>query len=85
MAKTLKELKTQGSKSLRVEFVTKRNKEGKEIRVSVEEIENGFLVTKNMEWNDPKKGWQHKTKRVFSATNPLEFNTDDKSLAEIFT
>lgn len=63
---------------------TKKSKDGKEVRISVEEIENGYLVTQNLEWNDPKKGWQYKTKRIFSATNPLEFNMEDSTLADSF-
>jgi hypothetical protein len=81
MASNIAKLK---SKTVVADSLTKKSKDGKEVRISVEEIENGYLVTQNIEWNDPKKGWQYKTKKIFSASNPLEFNMEDTTLADSF-
>lgn len=61
----------------------KKTKDGKEIKISVEEISNGYLITRTTEWNDDKKGWQYETQKAFSPTNPLEFDPDE-SLADSF-
>ena len=45
------------------------NKVEKTIRV--EEIENGFIVVEEKNWNDKKKGYQYETKKFFSEKNPL--------------
>lgn len=55
-----------------------------EIRVSVEEIKNGFLITKNTEGKDAKGNWQYLTEKWYSDTNPLSINTDNKPLADLF-
>jgi len=78
----LKAAKATKSES-RVTSVTKRTKDDKEIRISVEEIENGFLITKNTEWHDKKNGYQWKTEKFFSSENPLDFDPE-KSLADSF-
>ena len=52
--------------------VTKKTKDNKEIRISIEEIENGFLIRKSTDWNDPKKGWQYESKTWYSENNPLD-------------
>jgi hypothetical protein len=65
--------------------VTKSNGSGstrKETRVEVRNIENGFIIRKTIEFNDPKKGWQYITKEYYSESDPLEIT--DKSLAELF-
>ena len=65
--------------------VSKVQKEdNKEIRVTVEEIENGFLIIKNIEWRD-KDGYQYKTEKTFSATDPFASNEKNKTLSEIFS
>ena len=61
---------------------TKKNK--KRVRVEVREIKNGFIVQKNSEWEDPKKGRQYENEEWYSKTDPLEINTDGTSLADIF-
>ena len=69
----------------KVNSVVKKSGDGKnrkEVRVEVREIENGYVIRKNIEWNDPKKGWQYVTKEYFSETDPLEIT--DKSLADLF-
>lgn len=63
---------------------TGKGKKKKDVRVEVREIENGFIVRKTTEWNDDKKGWQYETKEWYSQEDPLEINTSDKSLADIF-
>ena len=67
-------------------LITKKGKDkgNIEIRVSVEEIENGFIIVKNKEWRDPKDGYKYETKKWFSDTDPLEIKTDGKTLADIF-
>lgn len=52
-------------------------------RINVEAIENGFLIVKTTE-GKIKGEWKYETKKWFSATNPLEINTDDKTLADLF-
>lgn len=69
-------------KTEKMQSLTKTSKDKKEKRVEVREIENGFIIRKTVEYNDPKKGWQHETKEFFSKTDPFEFT--DKSLTEIF-
>jgi len=53
----------------------------KEVRVEVRAIENGFIIKKTKEYNDPKKGWQYETKEWFSKDDPLEIT--DKSLTDL--
>lgn len=68
-----------------VKSVTKTtgtDKQRKETRVEVREIKNGFIIRKNTEWNDPKKGWQYVNEEWYSETDPLEIT--DQSLADIF-
>ena len=58
----------------------------KETRLEVEEIENGFLITKRAEIKYlDKKGetkWCYPCKKYFCKTNPLKI--EEKSLAEKF-
>ena len=65
-----------------VSKTTGTGKSKKDTRVEVRQIENGFIIRKSTEWNDPKKGWQYVNKEYFSETDPLEIT--DKSLAELF-
>ena len=57
----------------------------KDTSVSVEEIENGYLICKNIEvkyeW-DKRTDYSYTTKKYFSKENPLEFNLDGISLAD---
>lgn len=50
--------------------------------VTVEQIENGFLITKYKETKDKKGFWQYETKKYFSESDPLE--GADKQLADYF-
>ena len=58
----------------------------KDVRLEVEEIENGFLITKRAEIKYlDKKGeplWCYPCKKYFCKTNPLKI--EEKSLAEKF-
>jgi len=71
----------------KIRSVSKTTGEGKtkkDIRVEVREIKNGFIVKKNTEWNDSKKGWQYVSEEWYTENDPLEIKTDDKALADIF-
>lgn len=63
----------------------------KDINIRVEEIENGFIVSKEFEirYRAPKSNYDdscYYTKKWYSETNPLELKTqDNKSLAEAFS
>lgn len=43
-------------------------------KISVEEIENGFIVSESKEWQDEKKGYQYECKKYYSEKNPLSAN-----------
>jgi hypothetical protein len=62
--------------------LTQKRKDKKEKRIEIREIENGFIIRKTIEYQDPKKGWQCETKEFFSKTDPFEIT--NKSLTEIF-
>lgn len=69
----------------KITSVSKSSGEGKtkkDTRVEVRQIENGFIIRKTIEYNDPKKGWQYISKEYYSETDPLEIT--DKSLADLF-
>lgn len=61
---------------------SKTKKSNVEKRVTVEEIENGFLVVMSKEWHDPKKGYQYETKKYYSKEDP--FLNTEKELADYF-
>jgi hypothetical protein len=50
--------------------------------ITVEQIENGFLITKNKEWKDKKSEWHYECKKYYSEKNPLE--DASKELAAYF-
>lgn len=57
----------------------------KDTRISVEEIENGFLICKTMEVKyeyDRRTDYSYITKKYFSKENPLEIDLDNISLAD---
>jgi hypothetical protein len=62
-----------------------KGKGEKEKRVTIEEIENGYIITQNIEWKEPRKDggteWKYETKKWFSETNPLE--SAEKPLADL--
>lgn len=62
-------------------------------RVEVEEIENGFILSKNCEIKyeyasgtdqEVRTDWLYYTRKWFSKTDPLQVKLDNKSLAESF-
>ena len=62
--------------------MTKRNTKSKvEKRVTVEEIENGYIIIYSKEWED-KDGWHNEQKKVFSEEDP--FIKTEKELADYF-
>lgn len=65
----------------------------KNVRVEVEEIENGYLISKcydiKYEYEsgtdrDIKTDYLYYSRKWFSKTDPLEIKIDDKSLADSF-
>jgi hypothetical protein len=59
-----------------------KSKKDKEVRTTVEEIENGFLIVRESNWQDVKTGYQYETKKYFSKVNPLV--DTEKKLSEAF-
>jgi hypothetical protein len=58
----------------------------KEVRITVEEIENGFIVKKSYDITftlGEKTDYLYYTKKVFSDDNPIQIE-DDKMLADYF-
>lgn len=97
MASALKEAKTKEGTNLQsVKFSSdvkgEKVPKGAEIlkndvRVDVEEIENGFLIVKNYDIKYTVKGesgYAYYSKKWFSETNPLAIDTKDSSLADLF-
>lgn len=63
--------------------------ESKEVSVEVEEIENGFLITKKTEYKYRMKDkdysdWKTCYKKYYNKTNPVEIETANKALADMF-
>lgn len=62
----------------------------KDVSITVEEIENGFLVSKSIEVKysiEKRTDWSYITKKYFSKENPLEIdmeNFGEKTLADNF-
>lgn len=59
------------------------------ITTDVEQIENGYLITKRTETKYKEKGkeysdWHNETKKWYSEEDPLTIKTDDKALADAF-
>jgi hypothetical protein len=40
--------------------------------ITVEKVENGFVITKYKSWQDPEKGYQSESKKIISKENPLD-------------
>lgn len=60
----------------------------KTVRTETEEIENGYLISKNFDITyekDGNRGYSYYTKKWFSKTDPLEIKLTDKSLADEFS
>ncbi len=45
--------------------------------ISVEEIENGFIISESKEWRD-KKEYKYETKKYYSKINPIGSDTVNK-------
>jgi hypothetical protein len=66
---------------------------GKDVSTEVEEIENGFIITKRTEIkfsyktpdNSERTDYSYQTKKWFSKEDPLTINISDKNLADAFT
>lgn len=61
----------------------------KDVNISVEEVENGFIISKSFDIRFQPKGSDHSdylyyTKKWYSEDNPLSIETEDKSLADLF-
>lgn len=63
----------------------------KEVTITVKEIENGFIISKRTEYRYTKNkngdsygDWLTVEKEWYSATDPIEVTTKDKSLADVF-
>ena len=83
MTSKLKETK-KAAKLNSVSFSSGDGNDRQDKRINVEAIENGFLITKTVEGRDKKGNWQYSTKKWFSAENPLEITSEDKSLVDLF-
>lgn len=101
MASKLKDAKTNINS---VRFSTDNGKEKvpegatilkKDVSVSVEEIENGFIISKSFDIKYSKSdddcddcgngtGYAYYTLKWYSEDNPLSINTEDKELADLF-
>jgi len=63
----------------------------KDVSITVEEIENGYLVSKSIDIKyeyDKKNDYSYITKKYFAKENPLELDMEkisDKSLADNFS
>ena len=60
------------------------------VTTDVEQIENGFIITKRTETKWKAKGadysdWTYENKKWYSEADPLTINLTDKTLAEAFT
>lgn len=56
--------------------LTNRDKDGDEVRITVEEISNGYLITKTMDYKDKEGNYKCKTKKFFSKEDPFEESFD---------
>lgn len=57
----------------------------KDVSVTVEEIENGYLVSKSTEVKyeyEKKTDYSYNTKKYYSKENPLDIKLDNLSLAD---
>lgn len=88
---------TSTSTSTTVSSETRKSKEppagakiiSESVRTETEEIENGWILTKNYDVSymlGKEKNWTYYTKKWFSKTNPITVtvNVNDKALADQF-
>ena len=52
--------------------LTTKSKDGKDISWKIEEISNGYIITKEWYEETKEEGMNWKTKKYFSDDNPLE-------------
>lgn len=70
---------------LKVSATVRQKSDKADVTVSIEEIENGFLITRNKDWQDSKGQYHYETKKWYSATNPLGVDSkNNKELAAFF-
>ncbi len=66
---------------------------GRDVSTEVEEIENGFIITKRTEIkfsyktpdNSERTDYSYEVKKWYSKEDPLTINVSDKNLADAFT
>ena len=59
----------------------------KDINIRVEKIENGYIITKNIEYKyqvEDRTDWAYVDKKYFSKTDPMQIKLNGKSLADDF-
>lgn len=56
----------------KVTKVAQKTEDSKKVEYTVEEISNGFVLTKCESWMDPKSGYNMKSTKTYSKTNPLD-------------
>jgi hypothetical protein len=56
----------------KITSVTKKTKDGKEVRISVREISNGWILRTTTEGKDAKGNWQYDEKEEYCKDNPLD-------------
>ena len=59
----------------------------KDVRVRVEKIENGYIISKNIEYKyqiDDRTDWANVEKKYFSKKDPMEIKLNGKNLADDF-
>lgn len=67
----------------KVRKVSTKTKDGVDVNWRVEEIENGYLVTKEWEEKEKGKDWgDWKSKKYFTEKNPLEGFKPDMDIIE---
>lgn len=102
MTSKLKDAKVSGTTGVNsVKFSSDKSSDGKstiptgstilktDVTVDVEEIENGFIISKRTEikYQAPSKDysdWSYNTKKYYSEDNPLTINVEDKELSDMF-
>ena len=62
--------------------LTTKGKDGKDISWRIEEIENGYIVTKEWYEETKEEGSNWKTKKYFSDDNPLDSFKPDLDVIE---
>ena len=61
-------------------FSREDSNNGKTRRISVKEVENGYVIDISYSWEDEKKGYQYEEKTYISKDNPLSKDEEDELL-----